>query len=86
MIGTNKIVHKFSFDSLDDLAACEEIDAVYIASPNYCHAAQAIQMLKNGKHVLCEKPIVSNSSSSYGSMVWKTGDRVKQQPEACEWS
>lgn len=48
------------FDYLEELADEKNIDAVYIASPNYCHAAQSIQMLKSGKHVLCEKPIASN--------------------------
>lgn len=48
------------FDSLDELAACDKIDAVYIASPNSYHASQSIQMMKSGKHVLCEKPIASN--------------------------
>ena len=36
------------------------IDAVYIASPNSCHANQAILCMNHGKHVLCEKPIASN--------------------------
>lgn len=49
-----------TFDNLEILSNSNEIDAVYIASPNYCHASQAIQMLKNKKHVLCEKPICSN--------------------------
>jgi len=49
-----------SYDSLEDLACDKDIDAVYIASPTSFHAAQAIQMLKAGKHVLCEKPIASN--------------------------
>lgn len=49
------------FDDLDELAACDEIAAVYIASPNSFHAPQSIQMLKAKKHVLCEKPIASNS-------------------------
>lgn len=49
-----------TFNSLDQLAACQDIDAVYIASPTCCHAAQAVQMLQAGKHVLCEKPIASN--------------------------
>lgn len=49
-----------AFDSLEDMASCKEIDAVYVASPNSLHASQSIQMLKGGKHVLCEKPIASN--------------------------
>ena len=35
----------------------EEIDAVYIATPVYLHAEQAITAAKAGKHVLCEKPM-----------------------------
>lgn len=47
-------------DSLEELAASKEIDAVYIASPNSLHSAQAIQMMEAGKHVICEKPMASN--------------------------
>ena len=50
------------FDSLEALAGCDQIDAVYIASPNFCHAAQSILMMQHHKHVLCEKPIASNAS------------------------
>lgn len=49
------------YDSLEALAAAENIDAVYVASPNALHAKQSIQMMKAGKHVLCEKTIASNS-------------------------
>ena len=49
-----------AFDSLEDMDSCKEIDAVYVASPNSLHASQSIQMLKGGKHVLCEKSIASN--------------------------
>ena len=34
-----------------------DFDAVYIASPNACHASQSIKMMKASKHVICEKPI-----------------------------
>lgn len=51
---------QLTFDSLEEMASCEEIDAVYVASPNSFHAAQSIQMMKKGKHVLCEKTIASN--------------------------
>lgn len=50
------------YDSLEDLAAAENVDAVYIASPTCCHAAQSIQMMKAGKHVICEKPVASNEA------------------------
>ena len=43
------------FDSLEALANSDQIDAVYIASPNFCHAAQSILMMQHHKHVLCEK-------------------------------
>jgi predicted dehydrogenase len=47
-------------DSLDSLALAEDVDVVYIASPNCYHAEQSIRMLEHGKHVFCEKPIASN--------------------------
>lgn len=47
-------------DSLEDLAADRDMQAVYIASPNCCHCEQAIRMMDAGKHVLCEKPTASN--------------------------
>ncbi len=46
--------------SLEKLAKADDIDGVYIASPNSLHYEQAILMLKNKKHVLCEKIIASN--------------------------
>ncbi len=45
------------YTSLDEFFASDEIDAVYIASPNFLHKEQAILALRAGKHVLCEKPI-----------------------------
>lgn len=41
--------------SLEELAAAEDVDAVYIASPNVAHHDQALALLKAGKHVLVEK-------------------------------
>jgi predicted dehydrogenase len=46
-----------AFDSLDALAAYDGVEAVYVASPNSLHYAQCKLLLKNGKHVLCEKPV-----------------------------
>lgn len=37
-----------------------DIDVIYLASPNDVHFAQCIDVLKAHKHVICEKPFVSN--------------------------
>ena len=49
-----------AFTSLDELAICPDIDAVYIGSPNACHRAQALACIAGGKHVLVEKPFCAN--------------------------
>ena len=51
-----------AFDSLEKMAECGDIDAVYIASPNVCHFSQSKLFLENGIHVLCEKPITTNAT------------------------
>ncbi len=48
------------YTDLEELAAADDIDAVYIASPNSLHYQQAALMLAHKKHVLCEKTITSN--------------------------
>ncbi|BDG45674.1 Gfo/Idh/MocA family oxidoreductase [Parageobacillus sp. KH3-4] len=50
-----------TFTDLEELAKSKDIDAVYIASPNSLHAEQAILLMDHGKHVLCEKPMASNT-------------------------
>ena len=49
------------FTNLDDIAACPQIDAVYIATPNFCHKEYALQMLHANKHVLVEKSAAANA-------------------------
>lgn len=51
---------RYRFTSLVEMAQCDQIDAVYIASPTSCHAEQSVLFMKHGKHVLCEKPMASN--------------------------
>lgn len=50
-----------TYTDIDLMAANDELDAVYIASPNALHKEQALTFLKSGKHVLLEKAFTSNS-------------------------
>ena len=42
----------------------QNVSAVYIASPHETHYSYIKQALENGKHVLCEKPMVLSSSEA----------------------
>jgi predicted dehydrogenase len=45
------------YDSYEKLAEDPSVDAVYIATPHAFHAELALLCLRQGKAVLCEKPI-----------------------------
>ncbi|MBN2625627.1 MAG: Gfo/Idh/MocA family oxidoreductase [Spirochaetales bacterium] len=45
-----------------DLLKDDEIEAVYIATPVYLHAEQAVAAAEAGKHVLCEKPLALDAA------------------------
>ena len=49
------------FTDLEEMAASDAIDAVYIASPNKLHTAHARVFLEHGKHVICEKPLAAHA-------------------------
>jgi len=51
-----------TYTDVQAMAQSDTFDAVYIASPNSYHAEQAILLMNHGKHVLCEKPIASNTA------------------------
>ncbi|ADO82507.1 Gfo/Idh/MocA family protein [Ilyobacter polytropus] len=50
-----------TFTDISEMASSKEIDAVYVASPNSLHCSQAIEIMKAGKHVLCEKAMGTTS-------------------------
>lgn len=45
------------FDDAQALCAAPEVEAVYVATPNYLHAPLVELAARAGKHVLCEKPM-----------------------------
>lgn len=51
-----------NYDSYEDMLADEKVDAILIATPNHLHREEAIQAMRAGKHVLCEKPVTPSSA------------------------
>ncbi len=41
----------------EEFCASDNIDAVIIATPNFTHRSIALAAARNGKHVMCEKPL-----------------------------
>jgi 1,5-anhydro-D-fructose reductase (1,5-anhydro-D-mannitol-forming) len=52
------------YDSLPQLLADPEVQAVYISTNHDLHHPQALACLKEGKHVLCEKPIALSTAQA----------------------
>lgn len=50
--------------SLDVPLADPAVDIVYVGTPVFLHAPQAIQSLRAGKHVVCEKPMAMNAAEA----------------------
>jgi predicted dehydrogenase len=53
-----------TYGSVEDLLADPEIDAVWIASPNYLHQSHIASALSHGKHVLAEKPLATTGAAA----------------------
>ena len=51
----------YAFGEYADIARFDGIDVVYIATPHHGHAQHTTMCLRQGKGVLCEKPLAINS-------------------------
>lgn len=68
-----------SFQSLEQMLDCKEIDAVLISTPDKFHA-KAIELAATaGKDILCEKPIALNLADAHRALeaVAKAGVRLQ---------
>ncbi len=45
----------------EEICASDRVDAVIIATPNHTHRPMALAAARNGKHVMCEKPLGLNA-------------------------
>ncbi|HEY62142.1 MAG TPA: Gfo/Idh/MocA family oxidoreductase [Anaerolineae bacterium] len=57
-------LHLKAYESFDKMIADPRINVVHITTPNYLHYQQAKAALLAGKHVVCEKPLATNTKES----------------------
>jgi len=64
-----------AYHSLDELAADPSVQVVHLCTPNHLHFQESSQLLRAGKHVLCEKPLAldSRESAALVSLIKETG-------------
>ncbi|WP_372575082.1 Gfo/Idh/MocA family protein [Ruegeria jejuensis] len=52
------------FDDYRDLADSDQVDAIYVATPNALHKDHSLIAINAGKAVLCEKPFACNAAEA----------------------
>jgi predicted dehydrogenase len=50
------------FGSTEELCRCDEVDAVFVTTPDALHCADVLTAVRAGKPVLCEKPMAMNAA------------------------
>ncbi len=53
-----------AYASIEELAEDSSVQVVHLCTPNHLHFQEASQLLRAGKHVLCEKPLALDSRES----------------------
>jgi predicted dehydrogenase len=53
-----------AYDSLEELLDADTVDVVHVCTPNVLHVEQALLALEQGAHVVCEKPLATNTEES----------------------
>jgi predicted dehydrogenase len=67
------------YDDYRDMLADPNIDVVCIGTPDHWHAKQAIDAMKAGKHVYCEKPMTHTIEEAFEVVkTWKETGKVMQ--------
>lgn len=67
---------KLIFTDVEALADCDQVDAVYVASPNALHYQHCKILLSHGKHVICEKPLCAQADKVWELMELAAEKRV----------
>jgi predicted dehydrogenase len=76
-----------TFADFRELCARKDIQAVCVATPDHWHALAALEAVRNGKDVYCEKPVVHHFGEGLVEMeetkkrgtIWQTGSQQRSE-------
>lgn len=54
----------YTYENYSEIESNDDIDAVYIITPNSLHCEQTLKVAQAGKHVICEKPMAINAKEA----------------------
>lgn len=66
-----------AFEDYKDMIASLDLDAVYLAVPHYLHYPIMKDLIDQGIHVLCEKPITTNLEDAFDILARAKASNVK---------
>jgi predicted dehydrogenase len=70
-------VKAYTYDDLEAALEKEQVDAVYIATPNILHREHTERAAQAGVHVLCEKPMATTQEDCEAMMLATAENNVK---------
>ncbi len=68
----------FKYTDIDAFLRHEDLDAVYIATPNYLHKQHTIACKKTGIHVLCEKPLATSAQDAQEMIAFAKSGKMEK--------
>ena len=67
----------YSYENFDRIAENQDIDVVYVVTPNTLHRDFVVRAAKAGKHVICEKPMGGSVADCDAMIAACTAAKVK---------
>jgi predicted dehydrogenase len=64
-------------DNWEEVVLRDDVDAVIVCTPPHLHEPMCIQAMKNGKHVLCEKPLARTPEEAQRILNYTQGKDIK---------
>lgn len=59
---------RHAYTDYDEMLANPDVQAVFIATPNFLHSQQVVAAAQAGKHVLCDKPMATTVADAIASV------------------